>query len=84
MKTRGSRCFALLWAWTFLLMENVWSADITPPNVAIRSLRAGDLVGGTMTVTADASDDDAVARVSFFKDGAADRDRYIGAVHCHG
>src|SRR2546428_1387471 len=44
--------------------------DTTPPTVTITSPTAGAIVAGTITVTANASDDVAVAGVQFFVDGA--------------
>jgi predicted amidohydrolase len=44
--------------------------DQTPPNVSLTSPAAGATVSGTVTVTANASDDVEVARVRFLVDGA--------------
>jgi hypothetical protein len=45
--------------------------DTTPPSVAVTSPAAGATVGGTVTVTASASDDVGVAGVQFLLDGAS-------------
>jgi hypothetical protein len=45
------------------------TVDTTPPTIAITSPNAGTTVGGTVTVTADAADDHAVAGVQFKLDG---------------
>jgi hypothetical protein len=43
--------------------------DNTPPSVAITSPAHGATVGGTVTITASASDDVGVAKVRFWVDG---------------
>ena len=42
-----------------------------PPSVSVTSPGDGETVSGTVTVTADASDDDAVTQVEFFVDGGS-------------
>lgn len=44
--------------------------DTTPPTTAITSPASGATVSGTVSVTADASDDVGVAKVEFYLDGA--------------
>lgn len=44
-------------------------ADVVPPTVAIHSPEAGQSVGGVATISADAWDDRAVARVEFYANG---------------
>ena len=44
--------------------------DVAPPSVAITSPAAGQSVSGAVEVTADASDDSAVAKVEFLVNGA--------------
>jgi hypothetical protein len=46
------------------------SADLTPPSVSLTSPAAGATVGGTATVSADASDNTGVAGVQFLLNGA--------------
>ena len=48
--------------------------DTTPPTVSITSPASGATVSGTITVTANASDNVAVADVQFFLDGVAGPD----------
>jgi hypothetical protein len=47
------------------------ATDTTPPTVALTAPAAGAYVGGQISVSADASDDTAVAQVEFFADGAS-------------
>jgi hypothetical protein len=54
-------------SWTFTTAA---AADTTPPTVAITSPAGGATVGGTVTVSASASDDVGVAGVQFRLDGA--------------
>jgi hypothetical protein len=54
-------------SWTFTTAA---AADTTPPTVAISSPAGGATVGGTVTVSASASDDVGVAGVQFRLDGA--------------
>ncbi len=47
------------------------STTDSPPSVSIANPEEGDTVSGTVSVTADASDDDAVTQVEFFVDGGS-------------
>ncbi len=60
--------------WNLSLIEilpaSAGGTDTTPPTVAIASPAAGATVSGTVTVSADASDNVGVARVAFTLDGS--------------
>ncbi|MFP3852752.1 MAG: Ig-like domain-containing protein [Anaerolineales bacterium] len=43
----------------------------SPPSVTVTNPSDGDTVSGTVTITADATDDDAVTQVEFFVDGGS-------------
>ncbi len=53
------------------LQEALGGAGDSPPNVTITDPNDDDSVSGTVIVTADASDDDAVMHVEFFVDGVS-------------
>jgi N-acetylmuramoyl-L-alanine amidase len=53
------------------IVNYVGAGGDSPPSVSITSPNHGDTVSGTVTVTADASDDSAVSQVEFFVDGGS-------------
>src|SRR6476659_964566 len=65
----------LLISWLFGALEGVVfapaasAADSTPPSVTITAPGANDLVGGLVTVSANATDNVGVTAVRFFKQG---------------
>jgi len=50
------------------LIVNI-QADLVPPSVSLTSPTEGSTVSGTVSITADASDNMAVAKVNFYRDG---------------